>query len=106
MKYCSKCGKEIMDDAVICVHCGCQVAGATTLELNVQRQKKELSPDVAKYAFIFAFLMPLVGLILGIVGVTKYTDSNLKGKSVSAILISAGMWILCFFILSISMRMM
>jgi len=21
--YCSKCGKEIHDDAVICVHCGC-----------------------------------------------------------------------------------
>jgi hypothetical protein len=23
--YCSKCGKEIHDDAVICVHCGCAV---------------------------------------------------------------------------------
>ncbi len=26
MKFCSKCGKEIMDDAVICVHCGCATA--------------------------------------------------------------------------------
>ncbi len=24
--YCSKCGKEINDDAVICVHCGCATA--------------------------------------------------------------------------------
>ena len=23
--YCSKCGNEIDDEAVICVHCGCQV---------------------------------------------------------------------------------
>lgn len=23
MKYCSKCGKEILDEAVICPHCGC-----------------------------------------------------------------------------------
>ena len=23
MKYCSKCGKEIMDEAVICPGCGC-----------------------------------------------------------------------------------
>lgn len=23
MKYCSKCGKEIMEDAVICPNCGC-----------------------------------------------------------------------------------
>jgi len=25
MKYCSKCGAEIEDDAVVCVHCGCKV---------------------------------------------------------------------------------
>lgn len=25
MKYCTHCGAEIMDDAVICVHCGCKV---------------------------------------------------------------------------------
>ncbi len=25
MKFCSKCGKEINDDAVICVGCGCKV---------------------------------------------------------------------------------
>ena len=25
--FCSKCGKEIHDDAVICVHCGCAVNG-------------------------------------------------------------------------------
>ncbi len=24
--FCSKCGKEINDDAVICVHCGCATA--------------------------------------------------------------------------------
>lgn len=26
MKFCSKCGKEIMDEAVICPGCGCAVA--------------------------------------------------------------------------------
>lgn len=25
MKYCSHCGAEIDDDAVVCVHCGCKV---------------------------------------------------------------------------------
>ena len=23
--FCKKCGKEINDDAVVCVHCGCAV---------------------------------------------------------------------------------
>lgn len=27
MKYCSKCGKEIMDEAFICPGCGCKVNG-------------------------------------------------------------------------------
>ena len=26
MKYCSHCGKEINDEAVVCVHCGCAVS--------------------------------------------------------------------------------
>lgn len=29
--YCKKCGKEIDDEAVICVHCGCQVGGIMPL---------------------------------------------------------------------------
>ena len=28
--YCKKCGKEIDDEAVICVHCGCAVDGKTS----------------------------------------------------------------------------
>lgn len=34
MKFCSKCGKEIVDDAVICVNCGCQVEGANNVAAN------------------------------------------------------------------------
>ena len=29
MKYCSKCGAEIHDEAVVCPKCGCQVDGAS-----------------------------------------------------------------------------
>ena len=34
MKYCTKCGKEIMDEAVICPGCGCPTAGSA--EQNFQ----------------------------------------------------------------------
>ena len=27
MKYCTHCGKELLDEAVICIHCGCAVDG-------------------------------------------------------------------------------
>lgn len=34
MKFCSKCGKEIHEDAVICVHCGCSVKNESILHSN------------------------------------------------------------------------
>lgn len=54
MKYCSYCGKEIMDEAVICPHCGCSVS---TRELDV--------PNTGLN--ILALLFPLIGLILYLV---------------------------------------
>lgn len=53
MKYCSGCGKEIMDQAVICPHCGCAVGKIRTYG------------DSSSIAWnIIAFLFPLLGIIL------------------------------------------
>ena len=30
MKFCTKCGKELVDDAVICIGCGCAVESNET----------------------------------------------------------------------------
>lgn len=34
MRFCQKCGKEIMDEAVICPGCGCSVANEVKRENN------------------------------------------------------------------------
>lgn len=68
MKFCSHCGAQIDDDAVICVKCGCQ-ATATKVPLNDR-------PSVG-FA-ILSFFIPLVGLILYLVW---HTESPLKAKS-------------------------
>lgn len=36
MKFCSKCGKELLDEAEICVGCGCAVGGQNTQTFNNQ----------------------------------------------------------------------
>ena len=33
MKFCTHCGKELMDEAVVCTNCGCAVNGAKMAEL-------------------------------------------------------------------------
>ena len=34
MAYCSKCGKEVHDEAEICVHCGCRIKNAPIISVN------------------------------------------------------------------------
>ena len=58
MKYCSKCGKEIMDEAVVCPNCGCSLE-----ETKVQNSADSSS---AGWAFL-GFCIPIVGLILYLV---------------------------------------
>lgn len=51
MKFCSKCGKEIHDEAVVCPHCGCAVTDAPV-------------KDQINIGFcVLAALIPLFGVI-------------------------------------------
>lgn len=66
MKFCTKCGKEIMDEAVVCPNCGCT-------------QNAPKANDSSSFGFaLLGFCIPLVGLILYLV----WKDSSpLKAKS-------------------------
>lgn len=55
MKYCSHCGKEIMNEAVICPHCGCSVPAESIND----KSNKGLN--------IISFIVPIVGAILYLV---------------------------------------
>ncbi len=46
MKYCSHCGSEIMDEAVICPKCGCPVEGSS---LAKKAPKTTLNADLIAY---------------------------------------------------------
>jgi len=71
MKFCVKCGKEINEEAVICVHCGCAVGGEKPSAAVV-------SGDAPSFGFAaLGFFIPLVGLILYLV---KKDSTPLKAK--------------------------
>ena len=67
MKFCSKCGKKVMEEAVVCPHCGCAIA----------RNADVMDAPNMGYA-VLGFFIPLVGLILYLVNKDK---SPLKAKS-------------------------
>ncbi len=74
--FCPKCGKEIDDQAVICLGCGCRVT-------PVAQQKPAAVPaevDGPSTAYFWlSFFIPLVGLILFLV-----YESSLPQKAKSA----------------------
>lgn len=57
MKYCSQCGKELVDEAVVCPNYGCAV------QAPVSQQEDKPSTGLN----ILAFLFPLVYAVLGCV---------------------------------------
>ncbi|MBQ5321421.1 MAG: zinc-ribbon domain-containing protein [Oscillospiraceae bacterium] len=59
MKFCQKCGKEIMDEAVICPSCGCAIK-------NDVASAKVVVPKSAKNAKIFGILSILLLAPFGI----------------------------------------
>ena len=52
--FCRKCGKEIMDEAVICIHCGCSTKDTTATGVD--------APNIG--ITVLCALFPIVGLIL------------------------------------------
>lgn len=77
--FCSKCGKEIDDEAFVCPGCGC-LTGVHSVEKNTQtaqpmevQRNKEIS-NIAQISFlsiIIGIFVPLAGWILGGLGLFK-----------------------------------
>ena len=82
--FCKNCGKEISDNAVVCLHCGVQVNPMQ------QRQTSQGENAVAIVGFIFSFLIPLVGLICSIVGYKKSVNHGAPcgGLAIAGIVLS------------------
>lgn len=69
MKYCTKCGKELLDEAVICPGCGC----------SCETQVAPAEEDKKSFGWaLLGFLVPVAGLVLYLVWKDK---TPLKAKS-------------------------
>ncbi len=119
MKFCPNCGKELRDDELFCSECGNAVNAAPQQPIQGQQPiygQQPYSPQqasqfqqppiekekntLATCALVFAFLMPIVGLILGIIGTVKYKSEKLKKQCIIAIPVSIVVWIISAVVLS------
>ena len=74
MKFCTHCGKEIMDAAVICPNCGCSTQANNTAVTG--------TPDAPNTGMaVLGFFIPLAGLIIYLVNKdTKPQLAHSAGK--------------------------
>ena len=74
--FCNKCGKEINDEAVVCIHCGCAVNGAKKPAPEDNRSWDEVNKSISVGMRLLIILIPIVGLILGLVELCGNNDSK------------------------------
>lgn len=66
MKFCTACGKEVLETAVVCIGCGSALGNNSVVcDVEPWTQGKMIGYG------ILSFLLPLVGGILAIIGLTK-----------------------------------
>ncbi len=58
MKYCSTCGAEINEGAIVCVKCGCAV------QSTVPVAKRKTNKSLAKYIFLSIITLGIYGLVV------------------------------------------
>ena len=64
--FCSKCGKEIHDEAVICSYCGCST-GKKVILSYVHNEDDIISV----WLIVASILVPIAGVLLGIASFYK-----------------------------------
>ena len=82
--YCTVCGKEILDEAVICPGCGCMAQNnkikTNVLVTNDKEKKTQSSLVLGIVGIVFAWLFALVGHITSIIGIVigikEYKESE------------------------------
>ena len=89
MAYCSNCGKEIADEAVVCPACGVPVA----------TKQKQVVDDGGFLWGLLGFCVPLAGLILYLVWKTERPNTA-KAAGMGA-LISVGIAVLYYIIMMV-----
>ena len=109
--FCSKCGSQINDNAVVCVKCGCAVAQTTTASSADDNAVLRLLVPIGRsgWAILAGYfgllsLIPFVGLLalaLGIVAVCdlkKHPDKHGAGRAWFGI-IAGGLSVLIYGVL-------
>lgn len=67
MKYCTKCGKELFDEAVLCPGCGCPIAATSSTSNCTDNLLTKLSERIKVNSIIW-IVVAVLQIIIGLSG--------------------------------------
>ena len=79
-KFCTHCGNEVNENAVVCLQCGCEIPSANISVTTGSQSKTQLSLTLGIIGIVSAWLFALVGHVVSIIGIVigikEYKKSN------------------------------
>ncbi len=64
MKYCEKCGNELLDEAIMCPKCGCSVEGKQPSKQQDEHAKSQATGAIMIIAAIALILGAIIAAII------------------------------------------
>ena len=64
MKYCSHCGSQVADEAVLCLHCGCSIASSSSIQITQSTSNVQYTDEESSLA-IWAKICGIVSFFFG-----------------------------------------
>ncbi len=91
--FCSNCGEEINEKAIVCPKCGCATSNYVP---KTEEPKVEEKNGMAIAGFVCSFFVPILGWVFGGIGLARAKKRKGKHKAlaIAAIVIASAMFIL------------
>ena len=93
MKFCTYCGKEIADEAVICLNCGCKtqkvysLADTQAVAKTQQNLKEDTEPQLATWSKICGIASFFIGWFA--LGITAIVLANMSKGETNGVMCSS-----------------
>lgn len=104
-KFCPNCGEELIDSAKFCKNCGKDLSNFQKgPDQTFNDHTQFISPVVEKshtaatvLGYVFAFLIPIIGVIFGIYLLTRDDNAQSKTHGKIVIVLSLVIWFISYF---------
>lgn len=95
MKKCKFCAEEIKDDAIVCKHCHSDVCASANQKVTADKHSNYNTVSLV------SILLPIVGIIIGIIYLTKQDkiDRKLGEHAIVFSLLGSILWYLVYAII-------